>query len=109
MSGAVYSTYDLRVRAVDAVIHGQLPVTVVARAYATDRSTIHRWLARYQEGGNCCLQRRPVSGRPRKLESVDKQMLRGSDKTFWHEICAITSWVVYSLQEIGHGDSSRAG
>ena len=76
MSGAVYSTYDVRVRAVDAVVHGHLPVTVVAHAYRTDRSTIHRWVSRYQEGGQACLQRSPVSGRPRKLESVDNETLK---------------------------------
>jgi transposase len=72
----MYSTYDVRVRAVDAVVHGRLAVTVVARAYGTDRSTIHRWVSRYQEGGQACLQRSPVSGRPRKLESVDKETLK---------------------------------
>lgn len=76
MSGAVYSTYDVRVRAVEAVVYGQLPVTTVASAYGTDRSTIHRWLCRYQEGGQSRLQRRPVSGRPRKLESIDKESLK---------------------------------
>ena len=38
MSGAVYSTYDIRVRAVHAVVDEGLPVTVVAQAYGTDRS-----------------------------------------------------------------------
>ena len=76
MSGAIYSTYDVRVRAVEAVVDGQLPVTVVAQAYGTDRSTIHRWLSRYQEGGHTSLQRRPVIGRPRKLESMDREALK---------------------------------
>jgi transposase len=76
MSGAVYSTYDVRVRAVDAVVHGQLPITVVAQAYGTDRSTVHRWVSRYHEGGKSLLQRRPVTGRPRKLESIDKEALK---------------------------------
>jgi len=75
MSGAVYSTYDVRMRAVHAVVHGQLSVAVVARAYQTDRSTVHRWLSRYQDGGESNLQRKPVSGRPRKLESVDREAL----------------------------------
>ncbi|MBM4000966.1 MAG: hypothetical protein FJ297_15745, partial [Planctomycetes bacterium] len=45
MSDAAYSTYDIRVRAMRAVLEERLPVTVVAQAYGTDRSTIHRWLS----------------------------------------------------------------
>jgi transposase len=76
MSGAIYSTYDIRVRAVSAVVDEGLPVTVVAQAYGTDRSTVHRWITRYHEGGNSWLQRKPVSGRPRKLQKVDHVTLR---------------------------------
>jgi len=76
MSGATYSTYEIRVRAVRAVIDGELPVTVVAQAYGADRSTIHRWISRYQHGGEPGLLRKPVSGRPRKLDDVDKDALR---------------------------------
>jgi transposase-like protein len=76
MSGAVYSTYDIRVRAVHAVVYERLPVTVVAQAYGTVPSTVHRWLSRYQEGGDSRLQRKPVSGRPRKLQRVDKDTLK---------------------------------
>lgn len=65
------TTYDVRLRAVRAVLEEQLPVTVVAQAYGTNRSTVHRWLARHQEGGDTALERRPVSGRPRKLGSLD--------------------------------------
>jgi transposase len=77
MSGAIYSTYEIRVRAVHAAIEEGLPVTLLAQAYGTDRSTIHRWIARYQEaGGDQGLLRRPVSGRPRILEELDRQKLR---------------------------------
>ena len=76
MSGAVYSTYDIRVRAVHAVVDERLPVTVVARAYGTHRSTVHRWLSRYHGGGDSRLQRRPLSGRPRKLQRVDQDTLK---------------------------------
>ena len=59
MSGGSYSTYEIRVRAVRAVLEEQLPVTVVAQAYRTDRSTIHRWLFRYEaDGGEEGLLRR---------------------------------------------------
>ena len=78
MSGGVYSTYDVRVRAVHAVIEEQLPVTVVSQAYGTNRSTIHRWISRYEAAeGEKGLLRRPVSGRPRKLEGLDRERLWG--------------------------------
>ena len=50
-----------------------MPVTNVAKAYQTHRSTVHRWVARYEkENGEKGLIRKPVSGRPRKLESLDE-------------------------------------
>jgi transposase len=76
MGGAIYSTYDIRLRAVHAALEEQLPVTLVAQAYGTDRSTIHRWIGRYRTaGGVRGLVRRPVSGRPRKLEELDRDGL----------------------------------
>lgn len=76
MDGLAYSTFDIRVRAVQAVLKGT-PITHVAEAYQTDRSTIHRWLSRYHEaGGETGLRRRSVSGRPRKLEHLSEYNLR---------------------------------
>src|SRR5688572_17910490 len=76
MDGLPYSTFDIRVRATQAVLKGT-PITQVAEAYQTDRSTIHRWLSRYHAaGGETGLQRRPVSGRPRKLEHLSEYNLR---------------------------------
>lgn len=66
-----YSTFDVRVRAVRAVIDRGMTVTEVAAAYGTDRSTVHRWLARYQAAGEEGLWRRPVPGRPRKIAALD--------------------------------------
>jgi transposase len=67
MEGAGYSTYEFRVRAVEAV-HNGIPIVDVAQAYRVDRTTVHRWLTRYDRGeGESGLRRRPVSGRPRKL------------------------------------------
>jgi hypothetical protein len=40
MDGLAYSTFDIRVRAVQAVLKST-PITQVAEAYQTDRSTIH--------------------------------------------------------------------
>ena len=76
MDGATYSTYEVRLRAVRAVVDENLPVATVALAYGTDRSTIHRWVAGYQvAGGVEGLIRQPVSGRPRKIESIDRKAL----------------------------------
>ena len=76
MSGATYSTYEIRLRAVEGVVYQQLPVTTVARAYGTDRSTIHRWISRYEDNGQAGLVRKAVPGRPRKLHDVDERFLR---------------------------------
>ena len=76
MSGGIYSTYEIRVRAVRAVMEEHLPITVVAQAYGTDRCTVHRWISRYETAeGEEGLLRRPVSGRPRKLEALDRETL----------------------------------
>lgn len=76
MSEDAYSTYDIRIRAVRAVMDEQLSVTVVAQAYCTDRSTVHRWLARFRSEGEAGLVRQPVSGRPRKVARLDSKALR---------------------------------
>jgi transposase len=77
MQEATYSTYELRVRAVQAV-QGGLPVTQVAEAYRVDRTTLHRWLSRYHDaGGSQGLVRTPGSGRPRKLQELTAEQWRG--------------------------------
>lgn len=76
MSGRNHSTYEIRQRAVWAVVQEGLPVTVVAQAYQTDRITLYRWLARYKQEGEQGLLRRPVTGRPRKLAELDREALR---------------------------------
>ena len=48
----------------------------VADAYDTDRSTVFRWVRRYQHEGNDGLQRRPGSGRPRKLQELEEDELQ---------------------------------
>jgi len=76
MQQTKYSTYELRVRAVQAV-QGGMPVTEVAQAYQIDRTTLHRWLARYlQAGGPEGLARHPGSGRPRKLQEMTPEQWR---------------------------------
>ena len=75
MDGQGYSTLDVRVRAVKAV-QGGMAVGQAARAHGVDRTTLHRWLRRYDEEGDGGLQRRPVSGRPRKLQSINGYNLK---------------------------------
>ena len=75
MSDAGYSTYEVRVRAVGAVMRG-LPVTHVADAFDVSPRTLHRWLKRHEENGDDGLERQPGSGRPRKLEELDEDELR---------------------------------
>ena len=42
----------------------------VADAYETNRSTIGRWVKRFEEKGEEGLARRPAGGRPRTLEEL---------------------------------------
>jgi len=76
MEGLVYSTLEVRIRGVQSVLAGT-PIVQVAQALGVDRTTIHRWLDRYQQaGGDRGLQRRPVSGRPRKLQCISEYNLK---------------------------------
>jgi len=76
MQDAKYSTKDVRVRAVQAVLDG-FAVVHVANAYRVNRTTLHRWLARYHaQGGNDGLCRQPGSGRPRKLQELTLEQWR---------------------------------
>ena len=80
-----YSTFEIRVRAVEAVSRG-LPMGEVADAYGIDRTTLFRWTTRYGEGGLNGLKRKHVSGRPRLLEDLDREALWKIVKTcdsFW--------------------------
>jgi transposase len=65
----------MRIRAVHAVLDEGLSVTEVALAYGTDRTTVHRWLARFDAEGEDGLLRRPVPGRPRKIATLDAKEL----------------------------------
>lgn len=70
-----YSSLDVRMRAVRAVIDDGLTITAVARAFGMDRSTVHRWLERFAANGEKGLERSPVPGRPRKIASLDSDCL----------------------------------
>ena len=73
--GRLYSTQDVRRRAVHAVERG-ISVTQVAECFGTDRRTIHRWLARFECDGEQGLVRRPGSGRPRTLTEYQEEDFR---------------------------------
>jgi transposase len=51
-------------------------ISLVAEAFGTDRSTVFRWVQRYEIAGKVGLQRRPGSGRPRILQGLDKHELQ---------------------------------
>ncbi len=73
--GANHSTDELRIRAVQAVWRG-VTISEVAAAYDTDRSTVFRWVRRYEGEGEAGLLRKSGSGRPRKLEDLNQEDLR---------------------------------
>jgi transposase len=70
-----YSTFDVRARAVRAVVDDGLTIAEISQAYGTNRSTIHRWLKRFAAEGENGLERKPVSGRPRKLAHLELDAL----------------------------------
>lgn len=75
MDEGCYSTHEVRRRAVSAVLRGHA-ITDVAEVFGTDRSTVFRWVQRYQQAGNAGLNRQPGSGRPRKLQELDEAELQ---------------------------------
>ena len=75
MSNGLHLTAEIRERAIRAV-DGGMSQTTVAAALGVDRVTLYRWLHRYECDGGSGLQRKAGSGRPRKLEELDEDMLR---------------------------------
>ena len=65
-----YSRYEIRARAVQAVVCEHMALSEVARAYSIDCSTVFRWIKRYEQHGEAGLHRQVGSGRPRKLRDV---------------------------------------
>jgi len=68
MDQKIYSTLDVRIRAVKAVDSGER-IATVARSFQVHPATLHRWLVRKRESGDSGLNRIPVSGRPRRIDS----------------------------------------
>jgi len=75
MSQGRYSTFDIRVRAVEAVKRG-MAVGQVANAFRVDRTTLFRWMQRFHTNGHNGLQRQAGSGRPRLLSDLEEDDLR---------------------------------
>lgn len=75
MDDEKYSTYQVRWRAVQAVLRGR-SVADVADAFSTNRSTVFRWVQRYQQEGELGLGRQAGSGRPRKLQDLEEVELQ---------------------------------
>lgn len=74
MSDGTHVSSEVRRRAVTAVLEG-MAVLDVAIAYGVDRRTISRWISRLEDEGLSGLNRRPGSGRPRKLEELSEEEL----------------------------------
>ncbi len=100
--GTSHCTYELRFRAVQAVLNG-LDVCEVAEAFGTHRSTIFRWLDRYDKETEEGLLRRRGSGRPRKLECLSERglerLILKSASDFGYETAL---WTVARLQTVIH-------
>lgn len=71
-----YSTPEVRRSAV-AAVHAGMALQTVAEAYHVDRTTVYRWVTRWKTLGDSGLDRRPGSGRPRKLEELTESELEG--------------------------------
>lgn len=75
MSEGTHLATTVRERAVEAVQNG-IPKSTVAQAYGVSRLTIYRWLDRFEREGTDGLERKPGSGRPRKLEELTEEELK---------------------------------
>jgi transposase len=74
MEHKVYSTLDVRIRAVRAVDSGE-QISTVSRSFQVHPATLHRWLVRSRKSGESGLNRIQVSGRPRIIDSQTMKML----------------------------------
>ena len=95
-----YSTLEVRLRAVNAVLRG-MSICDVAQAYDIDRTTVFRWVTRHRQDEDNGLLRKTGSGRPRKLQG------HGVDE-FWEIILEPASnfgfetdlWTVGRVQQV---------
>lgn len=75
MSEGSHLPTTVRERAVEAIQNG-IPKSTVARAFGVSRLTIYRWLDRFENDGTEGLERKPGSGRPRRLEELTVEELK---------------------------------
>lgn len=75
MSEGTHLSAEVRERAVRAVEDG-MSRTAVAVAYGVERTTLYRWIQKYEVDGQSGLERKPGSGRRRKLEELNEDELR---------------------------------
>lgn len=75
MSEGSHLPVTVRERAVEAIQNG-IPKSTVALAFGVSRLTIYRWLDRFEKDGSEGLERKPGSGRPRKLEEMTEEELK---------------------------------
>ena len=78
-------------RAVESVLSGAQSAATVAKAFGVSRSTLYRWIERYESDHS--LNRKSVSGRPSKInDKVGKKILAilskpasnfGYESDFW--------------------------
>jgi len=76
MSEGSHFSANVRQQAIVAVLEG-MPRTHVAKAFGVDRTTLFRWMQKYDAEGFAGLRRKAGSGRPRKLEELTEEELRG--------------------------------
>jgi len=75
MSEGTHLAAEVRERAVRAVQDG-MSRKAVATAYGVERTTLYRWVRKYDIDGESGLERKAGSGRRRKLEELSEDELR---------------------------------
>ena len=75
MSEGTHLAAEVRGRAVRAVQDG-MSRQAVAAAYGVERTTLYRWMQKYEVDGKSGLERKAGSGRRRKLEELGEDELR---------------------------------
>src|SRR3990172_1688536 len=75
MSEGTHLLAEVRQRAVRAVQDG-MSRKAVAAAYGVERTTLYRWMQKYEVDGESGMERKAGSGRRRKLEELSEGELR---------------------------------
>lgn len=65
-----YSTQQIREKAIHAYLNGESVISI-ARVFGVARSSVYRWIERYNEARTVTRKSHPGSGRPRKLTGKD--------------------------------------